>query len=225
MIVACIDLQGGRAVQLIGGRRRALAVDDVLGLLDRFRRHRMLQVIDLDAALSRGSNWRLVRELCRRSRVPVRVGGGIRSVARAERVISWGAEKVIVGSAAFRNEAIHHAFLGRLTDRIGAARLILALDAEEGEIVIRGWRRRLEVRPEQVMPGLEPYCSEFLCTCVHREGRMRGTDLAWFRKLRQVTSYPVTAAGGIRSRLEVRKLGTMGMRAAVGMALYTGKLG
>ena len=143
---------------------------------------------------------------------------------RAERVLSWGAEKVIVGSAAFRDERVHRGFLERLSDRVGAERLILALDAERGDIVIRGWRRRLAVRPEQVMPELEPYCSEFLCTCVHREGRMRGTDLAWYRMLRQVTSLPVTAAGGIRSRLEVRKLGAMGMRAAVGMALYTGKL-
>jgi phosphoribosylformimino-5-aminoimidazole carboxamide ribonucleotide (ProFAR) isomerase len=145
-------------------------------------------------------------------------------VARAERVLSWGAEKVIVGSAAFRNEKVHHAFLRRLRDRVGAGRVILALDAERGDIVIRGWRRRLAVRPEQVMPELEPYCSEFLCTCVHREGRMRGTDLAWYRKLREVTSLPVTAAGGIRSRLEVRRLGAMGMRSAVGMALYTGQL-
>src|SRR5579863_9119266 len=98
MIVPCIDLQGGKAVQLVRGRKRALAVDDVLGLLDRFRGYPILHVIDLDAAMRKGSNARWIKLLCRRAKMKVRVGGGIRTVARAERIISWGAEKIIVGS-------------------------------------------------------------------------------------------------------------------------------
>lgn len=225
MIVPCIDLQGGKAVQLVRGRRRRLAVDDVLGLLDRFRDYPLLHVIDLDAALGRGRNARWVRALCRKAQGRVRVGGGIRSVARAERVLRWGAEKVIVGSAAFRGSGrIHHAFLRRLAARVGRRRVILALDAERGRIVLRGWREKLRLRPEEVMPQLERYCSEFLCTYVDAEGTMRGTNLAWFRRLRAATRLPITAAGGIRSRREVRALERLGMNAAVGMALYRGKL-
>ncbi|MBI3664357.1 MAG: 1-(5-phosphoribosyl)-5-[(5-phosphoribosylamino)methylideneamino] imidazole-4-carboxamide isomerase [Acidobacteria bacterium] len=224
MIIACIDLQGGQAVQLVRGRRRALAVNDVLGLLDRFREYPLLHVIDLDAALRCGGNARLVRLLCCQSKSRVHVGGGIRTVARAERILRWGAEKVIVGSAAFRGGKIHQAFLRRLARRVGRRRIILALDAEEGRIVVRGWRQQLSLRPEDVMPQLEPYCSEFLCTCVENEGTMRGTNLAWFRALRRATRLPVTAAGGIRSRREVRALARLGMNAAVGMALYRDQL-
>ncbi len=224
MIVPCIDLQGGKAVQLVRGRRRLLAVEDVVGLLERFRRYPLLHVIDLDAALGRGRNTRWVRALCRRAKARVRVGGGIRSVARAEQVLRWGAEKVIVGSAAFRRGRVHHAFLRRLAARIGRGRLMLALDAEGGRIVVRGWRARLRLRPEEVMPELEPYCSEFLCTYVDAEGTMRGTNLAWFRKLRRATRLPITAAGGIRSRREVRALARLGMKAAVGVALYRGRI-
>ena len=224
MIIPCIDLQGGRAVQLVRGRRRRLAVDDVLGLLDRFRGHPLLHLIDLDAAMSRGSNSRLVRELCRRAKVRVRVGGGIRSVARAERLLSWGAEKVIVGTAAFRCGEIHHVFLRRLAEQVGRRRVILALDTEGGRIVVRGWREKLRLQPEEVMPELGKYCSEFLCTYVDAEGTMRVTSLAWFRRLRRATRLPITAAGGIRSRREVRVLERLGMNAAVGMALYFGKL-
>ena len=112
MIIPCIDLQGGKAVQLVRGRRRALAVDDVLGLLDRFRDYPILHVIDLDAAMRKGSNARWIKLLCREANRKVRVGGGIRTVARAERILSWGAEKIIVGSAAFRDGKVAREFLG-----------------------------------------------------------------------------------------------------------------
>jgi phosphoribosylformimino-5-aminoimidazole carboxamide ribotide isomerase len=224
MIIPCIDLQDGKAVQLVRGRRRALAVEDVLGLLDRFRDYPILHVIDLDAAMRKGSNARWIKRLCAKSTRNVRVGGGIRTVARAERILSWGAEKIIVGSAAFRNGKVDRKFLGALAGRVGKNRVIVALDTEGGRIVVRGWRERLKLRPEDVIPELEPYCSGFLSTFVDNEGTMKGTDLAWFRKLRRVTRLPITAAGGIRSMREVQALEKAGMHAAVGMAIYTGRL-
>lgn len=224
MIIPCIDLQGGKAVQLVRGRRRALAVDDVLGLLDRFRGYPILHVIDLDAAMRKGSNAEWIKQLCARSNSEVRVGGGIRTAAQAAKIVSWGAGKVIVGSAAFREEKIDRTFLSGLRRRVGRKRIMIALDTEKGRIVVRGWRERLRLRPEDVIPELEPFCSGFLSTFVDNEGSMRGTDLAWFRKLRRVTSLPITAAGGIRSMREVRALERMGMNSAVGMAIYTGRL-
>lgn len=224
MIIPCIDLQGGKAVQLVQGRRLKLSVDDVLGLLERFREYPILHVIDLDAALRRGSNARWIKTLCSRAHMKVRVGGGIRTIARAERILSWGAEKVIIGSAAFENGKVRHSFLEKLAAKVGKDNLIVALDTHGGRIVVRGWQEKLKLQPQDVIPQLEPYCSEFLSTFVDNEGTMRGTNLSWFRKLRRSTSLPVTAAGGIRSMLEVRALEKMGMNAAVGMALYTGKL-
>jgi phosphoribosylformimino-5-aminoimidazole carboxamide ribotide isomerase len=224
MIIPCIDLQGGKAVQLVRGRRRALAVDDVLGLLERFRDYPILHVIDLDAAMRRGLNARWIKLLCRRSKMKVRVGGGIRTVARAERILSWGAEKIIVGSAAFREGKVDREFLGSLSKRVGRKQVIVALDTEGGRIVVRGWRERLKLRPAEVIPELERYCGGFLSTFVDNEGTMKGTDLAWFRQLRRVTRLPITAAGGIRSMREVNALAKYGMHAAVGMAIYTGKL-
>jgi len=88
MIIPCIDMQGGKAVQLVRGRKLALSVDDVLGLLDRFRDYPILHVIDLDAALGTGSNGRWIKILSRRAKMKIRVGGGIRNVARAEKILS-----------------------------------------------------------------------------------------------------------------------------------------
>jgi phosphoribosylformimino-5-aminoimidazole carboxamide ribotide isomerase len=224
MIIPCIDLQGGKAVQLVRGRRRILAVDDVLGLLDRFRGYPILHVIDLDAAMRKGSNARWIKILCRRANMKVRVGGGIRTVARAERILSWGAEKIIVGSAAFRDGKVARDFLGSLRKRVGREHVIVALDTEGGRIVVRGWRERLKLRPADVIPELEPFCSGFLSTFVDNEGTMKGTDVAWFRQLRRVTKLPITAAGGIRNMREVKSLEKAGMHAAVGMAIYTGAL-
>jgi phosphoribosylformimino-5-aminoimidazole carboxamide ribonucleotide (ProFAR) isomerase len=140
-------------------------------------------------------------------------------------LLAWGADKVIVGSAAFRDGEINAPFLKQLASRAIKENLIIALDAEGGRIVVRGWRQRLKLRPEDVMPQLEPHCAGFLCTFVDNEGTMKGTNLAWYRSLRRATKLPVTAAGGIRSLREVKALAKLGMDAAVGMAMYTGKLG
>jgi phosphoribosylformimino-5-aminoimidazole carboxamide ribotide isomerase len=227
MLIPCIDLQDGRAVQLVHGRKRRLAVDDVFGLLDRFGGYPLIHIIDLDAAMRKGSNAKLVRQLCaaaKKRKMKVRVGGGIRTVNRAARTASWGAEKIIVGSAAFHNGRVNGAFLKRLVDSIGRRRIIIALDTDNGYIVVRGWREKLRLRPDEVISELEKYASGFLCTYVDAEGTMRGTNLAWFRALRRVTKRPITAAGGIRSHQEVRALARIRMDAAVGMALYTGKI-
>ena len=226
-MIPCIDLQDGRAVQLVHGRERKLAVDDVFGLLDRFGKHPLIHVIDLNAAMRKGSNARLVRELCaaaKKRKLRVRVGGGIRTVAQAAKIAGWGAEKIIVGSAAIKNGQVNHAFLARLAGKIGRRRVMIALDTEGGEILVRGWQEKLRLRPHEIIPGLEKYASEFLCTYVDAEGTMRGTNLEWFRALRRSTKLPITAAGGIRSREEIRALARIKMNAAVGMALYTGKL-
>jgi phosphoribosylformimino-5-aminoimidazole carboxamide ribotide isomerase len=224
MIIPCIDLQGGKAVQLVRGRRRALAVDDVLGLLDRFRDYPILHVIDLDAAMRTGSNARWIRRLCRAANREVRVGGGIRTAAQAAKILSWGAQKIIVGSAAFRDGKVDRKFLSALAKRVGKRHVIVAIDTEKGRILIRGWKEKLKLRPAEVIPELEPYCSGFLSTFVDNEGTMKGTDLRWFRQLQDVTKLPITAAGGIRSMREVSALQKAGMDAAVGMAIYTGAL-
>ncbi len=224
MIIPCIDLQNGRAVQLVQGRTLRLAVDDVFGLLARFRHYPLLHVIDLDAAMGKGSNARLVRALCRRATARVRVGGGIRTIGRAERLLDAGAEKLIIGSAAFRDGAVNRRFLSALSKRIGSRRIIVALDTRGGRIVVRGWQKALALTPQDVFQELAPFASEFLCTYVDNEGTLRGTNLKWFAALRKATPLPITAAGGIRSQREVRALERLNMNAAVGMAIYLNKL-
>jgi phosphoribosylformimino-5-aminoimidazole carboxamide ribotide isomerase len=228
MLVPCIDLQNGQAVQLVHGRERELAVADVFGLLDRFKQYPWLHVIDLDAAMERGDNQALLRELCKRAKkkygTKIRAGGGVRTVARAEELLGVGAAQIIIGSAVFQRGRMNLSFLRSLSGKVTPNRIVIALDTKQGNIVIHGWRKKLSCRPEEVVQDLEPYCSAFLCTDVDREGTMSGSNLEWFQKIRASTSYPVIAAGGIRTRREVRALEKMGMDAAVGMAVYKNRL-
>jgi len=91
-------------------------------------------------------------------------------------------------------------------------------------IVIKGWRESMNFSAEQVAKQLEPYCSGFLCTYVDKEGMMQGTDLDWFRRLRAATRHELTAAGGITTIEEIQELRRLGIHAALGMAIYTGRL-
>jgi phosphoribosylformimino-5-aminoimidazole carboxamide ribotide isomerase len=228
MLIPCIDLQDGQAVQLVHGRRRELAVADVMGLLEKFKQYPWLHIIDLDAAMGKGDNDELVHELCNRAkkkyRMKIRVGGGIRTVARAAVLVNLRVDQIIVGSAAFREGQVDKSFLRRLVKKVKPARIVIALDTMRGRIVIHGWRSGLSLKPEDVMEQLQPFCGGFLCTDVDREGTMSGVNLEWFRKLRAATAHPVIAAGGIKTRREITALEKIDMDAAVGMAVYKNRL-
>jgi len=222
MIIPCIDLMNGKAVQLVQGRDKALEIDDPLEMLGKFAAFPEIQVIDLDAAMNRGTNDDMVRQLA--LRVAARVGGGVRSTERALALVEQGARKVIVGTAAFASDGVNHEFLKRAAEAIGRARLIIALDSKEGRVVVKGWRESTKLAAENVVQELEPYCAGFLCTYVDKEGMMEGTDLDWFRRLRAATKLEITAAGGITTVDDVRVLASMHVNAALGMAIYTGRL-
>lgn len=222
MILPCIDLMDGKVVQLVQGREKALEGDTPEAMLRRFAAFPEIQVIDLDAAMGRGSNDELVRLLA--SKAATRVGGGVRTVERAKALVEQGARKVIVGTAAFNGDGINQEFLAEVRDAVGRDRLLIALDSKDGHIVVKGWRESTNLTAEQVLGALDPYCSGYLCTYVDKEGMMQGTDLAWFRRLRAATPLELTAAGGITTLDEVRELLAMGVHAALGMAIYTGRL-
>ncbi|PYV24230.1 MAG: 1-(5-phosphoribosyl)-5-[(5-phosphoribosylamino)methylideneamino] imidazole-4-carboxamide isomerase [Acidobacteria bacterium] len=208
MIIPCIDLMGGKVVQLVQGQEnsKAFALPDPLAVLEEFHEYPEIQVIDLDAAMGREAQSDSVRELSRRKLCGV--GGGIRSVARALELVNDGARKVIVGSAAFTSTGIYSEFLRALARAVPRDKIMIAVDCLG------------ELTSGEALPALEPYCSEFLCTYIDLEGKLQGTNLDWFRKLRAATRLPITAAGGITTDEEIHALEEMGMHAALGMSIY-----
>ena len=222
MIIASIDLQEGKAVQLRRGKEKVLERDDTTALAAEFDRLAEVAVIDLDAAMGRGDNRSLVERLLPLARC--RVGGGVRSVAAAKRWLELGAAKVIVGSASFQDGAVNRPFLEELAAVVGTRRLILAVDAVGGRVVVDGWRRETGMDALAALKVLEPFCDEFLCTCVEREGCLRGIDLEQVQRLRQATGNRLTVAGGVFCQHQVEELSVLGVDIQLGMALYTGRL-
>ena len=206
----------GKVVQLVQGRDKALEGDAPLEMLRKFAAFPEIQVIDLDAAMGRGENSSLVEMLASKARC--RVGGGVRTPERARRLIEQGAHRVIVGTAAFTP------VMKDIAAEVGPERILIALDSKNGKIVVKGWQESTDLTAEKVVRELEPLCGGYLCTYVDKEGMLQGTDLDWFRRLRLATKHEITAAGGITTIDDVKALREMNIHAALGMAIYTGRL-
>ena len=222
MIIPCIDLMGGKVVQLVQGRDKALEGGSPDEMLRQFSAFPVIQVIDLDAAIGSGANEEIVDYIAGKART--RVGGGVRTPEKARRLIDLGVEKVIVGTAAFTSTGPNIEFLKQLAAAVPKQRIHLALDSKNGRIVVKGWRESLDLTAEDVIRQLEPWCGGFLCTYVDKEGMMQGTDLDWFGRLRAATTAEITAAGGVTTYEDVQALQAMNIHAALGMAIYTGRL-
>lgn len=222
MVISSIDLMDGKAVQLKQGREKILENNHPLALAEEFNRYGKIAVIDLDAAMEKGNNRKLIQEILKTSEC--RVGGGIREPHQALKLISEGAEKVIIGSKAFNNNKVNHSFLKKMKKCIGSKKMIIAVDSLNKFIMTHGWKQKTGLNVFKTLPELEDYAEEFLFTCVEKEGTMQGIDMASVRKLRNLTDKKITAAGGICSLDEIKKLASMDVDAQIGRSLYSGEI-
>ena len=213
MIVPSIDIMNGRAVQLRHGRELVLDGGDPLERLEQFAVVGEVAVVDLDAALGQGSNAALIQKMVRRG--PCRVGGGIRSLVAARAWLDAGARKVVLGTAASPE----------LCGQLPRDRVIAAIDAEHGNVVVDGWRSKTGARVPERISALTPYVGGFLFTQVEHEGAMGGFDMDAVREaVAAAGAARVTAAGGISTANHIAALDALGADAQVGMALYTNRL-
>lgn len=232
MVIASIDMKDGHVVQLKNGKDLVLQRDDADALISDFNKYGEVAVIDLDQALrntdEKGNtkNTVLLKQILRKGNV--RVGGGIRSVKKARELISLGAEKVIIGSAAWNTKAedgksfLNEEFLQELCDAIGRQRVIISVDAIQGKIAVKGWTETVDIPLLEGARQAEKYCSELLFTCVEKEGCMQGTDMEACRALREAVSCRLVVAGGVNTLEQIVELEKIGCDVQLGMALYTG---
>ncbi|PYX70290.1 MAG: 1-(5-phosphoribosyl)-5-((5-phosphoribosylamino)methylideneamino)imidazole-4-carboxamide isomerase [Acidobacteria bacterium] len=192
--------------------------DDLQHWIDRFSKYPLVQVIDLDAAMGRGTNQNLVGEIARQ--IPCQVGGGIRSIDSARATLDLGARRVILGSSLILQGAINVPFARDLSAQLGPEKLVFAVDSRGGYVSIKGWQESTPIRAADMIRALDPFCSAFLYTNIDTEGLLQGIPLNIVRELRQATSRRLIAAGGIRSQQEVDDLDSIGVDAVVGMAIY-----
>lgn len=234
MVISSIDLKNGHVVQLKNGKELVLQRDDADALIADFDMYGEVAVIDLDAALGNvdekgnTANTALLKSLLHHGNV--RTGGGIRSVKRAKELISLGAEKVIIGSAAWKakpaagESVLNEDFLNELAAAIGKDRIIISVDAINGKIAVKGWTETVDIPLVEGAKEAEKFCSELLFTCVEKEGCMQGTNMDYVRQLREAVKCRVVVAGGVSSVEEISELEKLHCDVQLGMALYTGKV-
>jgi phosphoribosylformimino-5-aminoimidazole carboxamide ribotide isomerase len=222
VLIPSIDLMGGRVVQLQQGERLAIESDDLDGWIGKFSHFPIVQLIDLDAAFGRPANDKLVRYVA--GKLPCQVGGGVRSIERAQELLAAGAKRVILGSSLFNERGVNVARAESFAEIVDPNFLVGAIDSRGGRVVIHGWKTQLDISPEDAAAALEPFVNAFLYTHVDTEGMMTGLNLNAVRSLQAATRRRLIAAGGIRSREEVDTLDRMGVDSVVGMAIYTGAM-
>ncbi len=210
MIIPSIDLMDGKAVQLRQGKEKVLEKTNVLELAKYYSRFGEISVIDLDAAMNKGDNEALIKEICKIAHC--RVGGGIRDIDKAKRILANGAKQIIIGTAA--NEE----FLSKLPKD----KVIVAIDSKQGKITVQGWTMQVNASPEEYVKRFDNFCSGYLYTIVDKEGMMGGTDIQAIKKIRNMTKKTLIAAGGISTIDEIKTLIKMNVSTQLGMSIYTG---
>lgn len=223
--IPAVDIRDGVCVQLVGGSYAAerVRLDDPPAVAREWARlgFRRLHVVDLDAATGVGANDTIVETILRERTGPVQVGGGVRTAERVRELVEAGASNVVVGTRALEEPE----WLADVAARYPGV-IIVAADVRERHVVTRGWTCTLARDVLDVITALSAFpLGGSLVTAVHREGQMRGADLALMADVVERAKLPVIAAGGIATLSDLHALARCGVAAAViGMAFYTGGL-
>lgn len=224
-VIPAVDLRQGACVQLVGGRPEdeRVRVADPLEAARRWTDagFEALHVVDLDAALGAAPQDGVIARVLQQAGAPCTVGGGVRDVARAERLFELGAARVVVGTRAIAEPAFLEALCEKWPERI-----VLAADVRGREVLVRGWTDGAGVTVGELLARTQALpLAAVLVTAVHVEGSLSGPDLAVVGEARSKTNHALIASGGVGRFEDLYALRDAGADAAVlGMSLYTGAI-
>jgi phosphoribosylformimino-5-aminoimidazole carboxamide ribotide isomerase len=220
-VIPAVDLLGNAAVRLRqGDYGHATEYGEPLTLARRFAAAgaRLIHVVDLDGARAGLIRPVVIQALVHASSpASVQASGGVRSVADATALVEAGADRVVVGTAAW---ALMDAFVASLGER-----LVVALDVRDGTVRTRGWAEEGSGLDEAIDRCVAAGVPRLLCTAIERDGMLAGPDTALVRRVVDRSGLPVLAAGGVRSAEDVEALANAGAEGAiVGRALLEGRI-
>jgi phosphoribosylformimino-5-aminoimidazole carboxamide ribotide isomerase len=225
-LIPAVDLMAGKIVRLMhGDQKTAMVYDQFGGPVETANRWKAegagkIHIIDLDAALGTGDNLSVIAEIVENIDLPIQVGGGIRKVEAAEKLLKQGVNQVILGALAFSDpEAIT-----QIQRKFGAGSVIVALDNRDGKIMVEGWKTATGLGMKEALEKFGALgVSTFLVTSITRDGTLSGPDLDTLREACQYAGLAIIAAGGISGLDDLRALKRIGVVGAViGKALYEG---
>jgi phosphoribosylformimino-5-aminoimidazole carboxamide ribotide isomerase len=228
IVYPAIDLRAGRCVRLMQGAfdRETVYGDDPVAVARRWEAEgaAWLHVVDLDGARAgKPVQQDIVRAICAAVRIPVQTGGGLRDGAAIEGALAAGAARVVLGTAALRDEPLARALCVRHPGRIA-----FGLDARAGRLRTVGWTEEAAVGAVEAAARLGAFgAAAIVYTDIERDGTERGPDLAGTAAVARAAGVPVIASGGVGSLAHLQALAALVPPVAgviVGRALYTGAL-
>jgi phosphoribosylformimino-5-aminoimidazole carboxamide ribotide isomerase len=226
-VIPALDLKSGRCVRLYQGdyQKETVYSDDPLSVALAWQEQgaSRLHLVDLDgAAQGRPANLEAITAITKGLNIPVQVGGGIRDVETAETLLAAGVSRVVIGTAAVEEPPL----VERLCLKQGSERVVVAVDARNGQVAIKGWQENTSISAlelAQQMAGLG--VCRLLYTDISRDGTLTEPNFAANAMLVQKTGLAVLASGGIALVEHIRRLAATGVEGAiVGRALYTGDI-
>jgi len=223
MVIPAVDIKNKKCVQLIQGDpdKKHVELDNPLSVAERWINEgaEMIHLVDLDKAIYQtNTNEEVIKEIIKSVSVPVQVGGGIRTVDDALNLINIGAKRVILGTSAVKNPDV----VEELSSKVGNEKIMVALDAKDGKVVIKGWKEKTEYSPVEIGKILEEKgAGSILFTNVDVEGLLKGVDIRPVRELVEALNIPIIASGGITTYDDLLKLKEIGVDGVVvGSAIY-----
>jgi phosphoribosylformimino-5-aminoimidazole carboxamide ribotide isomerase len=221
-VIPAIDLLGGKAVRLEQGRRESATIyhDDPVELVDDFvsAGAERVHVVDLDGAFAgEPAQTALIAELCKASRVPIEVGGGVRDLAHLETLFAAGARLAVLGTAAIKSPAFVEAAC-----RAHPGRVVVAVDAKDGMVAVDGWTEVSDVPAEHLASRAAAWgAAGILYTDISRDGTRTGPNVEATAALATAVRCEVIASGGVGTLDHLAALRDANIASVVvGRALY-----
>jgi phosphoribosylformimino-5-aminoimidazole carboxamide ribotide isomerase len=227
IVVPAIDIRGGKVVRLKQGRLRDQTVygTDPAGVARRWESEgaTRLHVVDLDAAIDGRPQADVVGAVIDAVRIPVEVGGGLRTLEDATRYRNRGAERLVFGTAAVARPGVVQEAV-----RLWPESVAVAVDARGGVVTVAGWNEITTVGVLELAAKVKAWgVARIEYTDVVRDGTLVGPNLAGIEELARAVPVAITAAGGISTLGDIRKLARLeplGVdEVVVGKALYDGR--
>ncbi|MEM1514616.1 MAG: 1-(5-phosphoribosyl)-5-[(5-phosphoribosylamino)methylideneamino]imidazole-4-carboxamide isomerase [Thermoproteota archaeon] len=227
LVIPSVDLFCGKVARLLRGDPKYARFYEHLGnpvavaKIWESEGVNLIHIVDLDAALGKEDNIRIISEIIRALNVPVQVGGGIRSVQKARQIINLGARRIVIGSMAFKDPRA----LETLLEEVGSDRIVIALDHLGGVVMIDGWREGTGMDLKESMKRFINIGARFfLVTSVQRDGTLAGPDIENLSRILDLGAN-IIASGGIRSLDDIISLRDLGLYGVIiGRALYEGRI-
>ena len=226
LIFPAIDLFEGKAVRLLKGDYARMTVynEDPLSVARDFAAQgaTCLHLVDLEGAKSGTTpNIGTIRRLAAESNLFTEVGGGIRTMNTVRAYLDAGVDRVILGTAAVKDEA----FLREAVSAYGE-KIAVGVDIRDGKVAIHGWTETSEIDAMDFMAKLEQIgVRTVICTDISRDGAMAGTNHDLYRQLSEKYALQIIASGGVSSLEDVRRLAKRNLYGAIiGKAYYTGAI-